>query len=383
MSIRRRGKHAYQVRVAPFAAKTVQTRRDAELVEAAFKQRRAMGELYTERATTLGEEIDSFLTRVRAGGRSPRTIEFYERSARIWTPFRGTAVNALRRRAIEDFIMGRAATQPRSAKNELEFLKRVLNEAKGRGQMIDAAVLAIPAIKHEARRGQALTVSELYELAAWFPEYAQRLVLAAGQVGARQNVWFNLTDDLLDLKAGTLTVPVGLAKNRKEHRVYLAPIEANLLREQLLARAPGTRLVFPTPTGLQWTRSGFRERVWVPALKLAVMSNPRFAGFTFHFLRHTAGSLMASFGMDPASAAERLGHIDGGALFLRTYRHLYEGEKRAQADRFGAHVQAALDEEWTGGDGGGPDGLNDADSESGRTWDRTRDLPRVKRALSR
>ena len=56
---------------------------------------------------------------------------------------------------------------------------------------------------------------------------------------------------------------------------------------------------------------------------------------------------MASFGMDPASAAERLGHTDGGALFLRTYRHLYEGEKRAQAARFGAQVQAALDEEWT------------------------------------
>jgi hypothetical protein len=56
---------------------------------------------------------------------------------------------------------------------------------------------------------------------------------------------------------------------------------------------------------------------------------------------------MASFGVDPASAAERLGHTDGGALFLRTYRHLYEGEKRSQAARFGVRVQALLDEEWT------------------------------------
>jgi len=87
--------------------------------------------------------------------------------------------------------------------------------------------------------------------------------------------------------------------------------------------------------------------VWVPALKNAAAANPRFAGFTFHLLRHTAGSLMASFGVDPASAAERLGHTDGGALFLRRYRHLYEGEKRAQAERFGARVQAVLDEEWT------------------------------------
>jgi len=79
----------------------------------------------------------------------------------------------------------------------------------------------------------------------------------------------------------------------------------------------------------QVTRSGFHDRVWVPAVKLAVTSNPRFEGLTFHLLRDTAGSLMASFGVDPASAAERLGHTDGGALFLRTYRHLYEGEKRA------------------------------------------------------
>jgi integrase len=166
-------------------------------------------------------------------------------------------------------------------------------------------------------------------------------------VGARQNALFNVTDDLIDLKAGTLTIPANVQKNRREHRVYLTSVESQLLREQLMARAPGTRLVFPTPTGLRWTRSGFRERVWVPAVKLAAASNEDFAGFKFHWLRHTAGSLMASFGMDPASAAERLGHTDGGALFLKTYRHLYEGEKRAQAERFGAQVQAALDEEWT------------------------------------
>jgi hypothetical protein len=92
---------------------------------------------------------------------------------------------------------------------------------------------------------------------------------------------------------------------------------------------------------------------------------------------------MASFGFDPASAAERLGHSDGGALFLRRYRHPYEGERRAQAARLGAQVQAALDEEWTESGVESDESLNHADAESGRTWDRTRDLSRVKRALSR
>jgi integrase len=131
-------------------------------------------------------------------------------------------------------------------------------------------------------------------------------------------------------------------------------------------------------------RSGFRERAWLPAVGDAAEHNARFAGFRFHWLRHTAGSLMASFGMDPATAAERLGHSDGGALFLRTYRHLYEDERRRQADLFGARVQEQLDEEWTEEDEAESDSpLNEADEDDGRTWDRTRDLPRVKRALSR
>ena len=364
VSIRRRGKQAYQVRVPGFPARTVPTLRAAQQAELGLKLRRSMGELHVEKDVTLGSEIEGLLNRLCApGSKAERTIEYNARCAKVWEPFLTKHVSALRRPAVEDFITARAAKHPRSAKNELEFLKRVLNEAKGRGQRVDPAVLAIPAIRHQPRRGRALTVSELCEFASWFPEYASRLVVVAGLVGARQNVWFNLTDDLLDLKAGTLTVPAELAKNRKDHRVYLSSVEAGLLREQLLARAPGTRLVFPTPTGLQWTRSGFRERVWVPAVKLATTNNSHFAGFTFHLLRHTAGSLMASFGMDPPSAAERLGHTDGGALFLRRYRHLYEGEKRTQADRFGAQVQAALDEEWTGSAAEPGNGLDSDDPE--------------------
>jgi hypothetical protein len=38
-------------------------------------------------------------------------------------------------------------------------------------------------------------------------------------------------------------------------------------------------------------------------------------GFTFHLPRRTAELLMALAGMDPAVAAERLEHSDGGALF--------------------------------------------------------------------
>ena len=102
VSIRRRGKHAYQVRVYPFPARTVRTRADAERAELELKRQRSLGELYVERPTTVGDEMDALLKRLRASGsRSPRTIEFYERCARVWEPLRSKSVAALRRPAVE------------------------------------------------------------------------------------------------------------------------------------------------------------------------------------------------------------------------------------------------------------------------------------------
>jgi hypothetical protein len=207
MSIHKRGARAYQVRVSGFPAQTAPTRESAERIELDLKRRRALGDLYEAPAVTLGEAIDSKLARIEAtGGVSIRTREFNRRSAKFWEPLRSTRVVMLRRAKIEDVLLARAKEHPRSAKNELEFLKRVLGDAKGRGQRVDAAIFEIPPVKHRPRRGRALTVPQLYELASWFPEHVSRLVLMAGQVGARQNVWFNPADDMLDLRAGTLTI---------------------------------------------------------------------------------------------------------------------------------------------------------------------------------
>jgi integrase len=389
MSIRKRGERSYQVRVEPFAAKTFPTRASARVYELVLLTRRAQGDLYTDESRTLGVEIDAWLDRYRAlSGSRQRGIEFYEQSAKIWDAFRETRLSVLRRAPIEDFIGIRANEHRKSAQNELQFLKRVLRDARGRGQQVEEAVLSIPPIKARPREGWALTVEQLYEFASWFPEHCRRVVLLAGMVGARQQVWFAMTERMLDLKAGALNIPAALAKNRRDHRIYLTDLEIGLFREQLMVRAPGVGLVFPTPTGKAWTRSGFRERVWVKAVEAAVMNDPSdghsvYQGFTFHLLRHTACSLMALAGMDPAVAAERASHTDGGALFLRKYRHLYEDEKRTQALRLEALVRSHLDASRTAESQDADSPLNEADEDDGRTWDRTRDLPRVKRALSR
>ena len=73
-------------------------------------------------------------------------------------------------------------------------------------------MLRIKPVKHAPRRGRALTVEQLYELASWFPEHSSRLVLLAGQVGARQAFWFELTDEMLDLENGTMPIPANLRR---------------------------------------------------------------------------------------------------------------------------------------------------------------------------
>lgn len=89
------------------------------------------------------------------------------------------------------------------------------------------------------------------------------------------------------------------------------------------------------------------------AVEAAVAKDPLagdsvFKGFTFHLLRHTACSRLALAGMDPAAAAETAGHTDGGALFLRKYRHLYDGEKRTQAPcGWRRWFGAQLDSSWS------------------------------------
>jgi integrase len=390
VSIRKRAGRAYQVRVSGFPAQTAPTRAAAEAIELELLRRRALGELYAAPAISLGEAIDGTLARSEATrGLAEKTRNYYAQSARFWAPLRSTRLPMLRRPQVEDAILARSRKHPRSAKNELEFLKRVLHDAKGRGQRVDESIFEIPPVRHRPRRGRALTVTELHDLASWFPAHVSRLILLAGQIGCRQNVWFNLTDEMVDLKAGTLTIPAGLAKRGLEHRIYLTGLELGLLRQQLMARPARASLVFPTVEGRKWTANRFRDRVWLQAIDAAVENDPNrkergsvFEGFTFHMLRHTAASLMALAGMDTAAAAERLEHSDGGGLFHKTYRHLYEGEKRSQAQRLEALVLSHLDESGTTDASGRPEGRPTADSWDGRYWARTSDPQLVELVLS-
>jgi hypothetical protein len=242
VSIRTRGRRAHQVRVHPFPAKTFPTLEAARRYELELLVRRAEGDRFVEPARTLAEEVEGWLRRWKSTRqRGSRTVEFYERSAVFWLRLGATPVSGVRRSVVQDLIAERAAQHPRSAKNELELLKRVLRDARARGQRVDETVLDIEPVHHTPRRGRALDVAQLYELASWFPEHSKRLVLLAGMIGARQRVWFEMTDDLLDLANGALAIPPDLAKNGRAHRVYLTSLEVRLFASSFSSGRLGLR----------------------------------------------------------------------------------------------------------------------------------------------
>jgi hypothetical protein len=95
-------------------------------------------------------------------------------------------------------------------------------------------------------------------------------------------------------------------------------------------------VVFATEKGGVYSHSGFQS-IWLPALLAAGLAHEEkrndgrtivIADFRFHWLRHTAISLIARAGMKAELIAERVGHKGGGALIYRRDRHLFPSEVR-------------------------------------------------------
>jgi integrase len=353
MAIRKRGKGHWQVRVRPFPEITVPTREAAQTVELDLKLRARLGHLYREKPVTLGHELDGYVARKEAlGGRRgplrPRSVAFLHQSARPWAPLRKVLIPNLRRAMVEDHLTTRAVVAPVSAGNELELLKACLRAAESRGQSVDPGIFAISPVRHEPVEGVALELERLHEIASTMPERIKRLVPFCGTVGLRFTEAVTLTEDRLDLADGAIVIGREYDKSRRTKTIPLARFETQLLREQLMARPAGTRLVFPNEKGGVYTKSGFRS-IWLPALLAAELAHEEgrpagrtivVADFRFHWLRHTAISLMARAGMKPELIADRVGHRDGGGLIYRRYRHLFPSEIRSAIGLLDAFVSA-------------------------------------------
>jgi len=157
-------------------------------------------------------------------------------------------------------------------------------------------------------------ISEALAL-VWGPE---GLDLDAEQPQARISRESTKTD------AGARSIPLDVAAVRVLRRHRLAT-----------GRPPDGAPVFADDAGRPAVRSG---RVRFGFKRAAEASGLR--GLTFHGLRHTHATWLASAGIPAAIAAARLGHSDGGALFLRVYAHPAAVEGFAVPAALAAHRAA-------------------------------------------
>jgi integrase len=351
MSIRRHGK-GHQVRLPGEKAKTFPTKAAAEKYELNRKLARSLGELFDEEPVTVTEMLEGCIYRWQATKKPAKgTVDRAKAAAKVWKDeFGARRIDQLSFVEVEDVSVERAAEHPNSAKKELELFKRGLKDARRRGQRFDLALLMIDPVKVAARVGVALDLDELERLASWFPEQIARFPEFCGSAALRLGEALGLTDDRVDLKAGQVFIPAAMCKERRDKTVELAAHERALLAEQLVARTPGTSIVFPRAGGRghqpgRWDKADFYTRVWYPARLAAARewredqglgqwASTRFDELVPHDLRHTAISLMAAGGMRPEVIAVRVGHKDGGRLILERYRHLFPDELSAHLARY-------------------------------------------------
>jgi integrase len=92
--------------------------------------------------------------------------------------------------------------------------------------------------------------------------------------------------------------------------------------------------VFTTEAGAPLDANNFRSRVWNPATRSVGL-----AGFRFHDLRHTAGTLAARTGATTKELMARLGHSSPNAAMV--YQHAAEDRDRLIAERLAAMTTEA------------------------------------------
>jgi integrase len=341
--------------------RTVGTRKkDAEALRDELNRRLLLGAAYVELPKTFREVRDEWLAAYELRSQAA-SVAIAKTSLKHLDPYEDRPVETLRASEIEALVVGLARSAPRMAQLTLRHAKMLLATARERGQAVDPAIFTLKSPKHDERDPVFLEWEQVEALASHMAGCLGRLVSVAAASGLREGECLRLRDADIDFERGT--VRVRQSKTRSGVRVVdLPPVALRLLREQRLARAPGTDLVFPSPEGKPLDRSRLMGRYFRPAAVKAGLGEfikdndgkEHYTGITFHDLRHTFISLMARANVHVSVIAAMVGHKDGGALLLRRYRHLFPLEQKDAAAAFERLVRGGVAPGLQAGSDSGP-----------------------------
>ena len=318
-------------------SRTFSRHKDAKRFRVEQDRARQLGQLYDAPSERFGDFLVGWLGRHERRVR-PSTFAREAQSLRRFDVLSRYYVEEITAARVEEIVMMGGTRQGQIA---LRLMKRVLSDARARGQRVHEPVFAIEPPRHETRDPRFLTWAEVEELASYCREH--RLIVVAALSGLRRGELFALTASNVDLERAAITVAatgdggtVGRPKGGKVRRVHVEGRVVDLLAEQLRERVSSAGdLVFPTPRGVMWDGSNFRERVFDPAKRRAELGE-----MIFHDLRHTYASLLIAANVQPMVVAEQLGHTDA-RLVLQRYGHLYPGAAAQAAMALDLYLRAA------------------------------------------
>jgi integrase len=154
---------------------------------------RQLGRLYVAPRERFGDFLAGWLVRYERRVR-PSTFERESQSLRRFKVFSRLYVEEMTAARVEEVVMTGGTRQGQIA---LRLIKRVLLDARARGQRVHEPVFEIEPPRHEMRDPRFLTWAEVEELASYCRE--QRLIVVAALSGLRRGELFALTAANVDL----------------------------------------------------------------------------------------------------------------------------------------------------------------------------------------
>ena len=318
--------------------KTFDTRRDAEIYEASMRRALQLGDLACEvdRANqTVQEFIEEWWEKYATASLAPGTLASFAYVLDKWLvpPLGRMRLRDLSRETIDSFrsyLVAAGAGAP-TVNRALGILQGILRRAVEWGRIPANPVVGARRIAHQRDDAIDARTPETVELIRKGLDLANAtLVSVLAYEGLRPAEAFALEwSDVMNqcdqprlrlrIQRALSDGRVSTTKSRRSREPELFPPVARDLSELYLAtgKPDPDALVFPDAKGRHLRRQNWRQRTWVPALKLAEVGY-----FRPYDLRHTCATLLIYEGRTVNEVAQHLGHRDPG-FSARTYQHIY------------------------------------------------------------
>ncbi len=229
---------------------------------------------------------------------------------------------------------------PATVRKAYQILSSLFSQAVADGRLASNPCVGVELPRIERFNARFLTPVEVMRLSLAIDARYQALVLTAAYGGLRWGEVSALRVDRLDLAGGALAVEetltdvagrlrFGPPKTAASRRRVALPRQLTSALQSHIERYPpdASGLIFQAPQGGPIRRTSWRQRFWLPAVRISVGQPCR-----FHDLRHTHAALLIAGGEHTKVIQSRLGHATIGTT-LDTYGHLFDGLDQEAASR--------------------------------------------------